>query len=183
MLSLCPTPYLPPSLHPQVPLTYKTLSVLFNYKRTVEDFRKCGPSGHNPYGFSHVSNCVGNTDDFKANGGEHCEESAAPVKCGDGSCQPDYISCLKVLSTRELRSQRASKMDSHERLSRKHWTDTAYARLLTEREWEFNQEGMVAPKKPTNAKNDGGRKKRKKSKANMNPGMGLRRVPLPPHDD
>jgi hypothetical protein len=126
---------------------------------------------------------VGNTDDFKANGGEHCEESAAPVKCGDGSCQPDYISCLKVLSTRELRSQRASKMDSHERLSRKHWTDTAYARLLTEREWEFNQEGMVAPKKPTNAKNDGGRKKRKKSKANMNPGMGLRRVPLPPHDD
>lgn len=42
---------------------------------------------------------------------------------------------------------------------------------------------MVAPKKPTNAKNDGGRKKRKKSKANMNPGMGLRRVPLPPHDD
>jgi hypothetical protein len=169
-----------------VPLTYKTLSVLFNYKRTVEDFRKCGPSGHNPYGFSHVSNCVGNTDDFKANGGEHCDESAAPVKCGDGSCQPDYISCLKVLSIRELRSQRASKLDSHERLAQKHWTDTEYARLLTEREWEFNREGMISPKKPAGAGNDRKgkkKKKKKKSKQNMNPGMGLRRVPLPPQDD
>ena len=44
-----------------VPLTYKTLSVLFNYKRTVEDFRKCGPSGHNPYGFQHINACIGET--------------------------------------------------------------------------------------------------------------------------
>ena len=167
----------------QVPLTYKTLSVLFNYKRTVEDFRKCGPSGHNPYGFSHVSNCVGNTEDFKRNGGDHCDESEAPVKCGDGSCQPDYISCLKVLSIREIRSKRAYKVDSNERLAQKHWTDTAYARLLTEREWEYNQEGMIAPKKTDISEFDRVKKKNKKTKQNMNPGMGLRRVPLPPHDE
>ena len=46
----------------QVPLTYKTLSVLFNYKRTVEDFRKCGPSTGNPYGFGHIGSCVGGSD-------------------------------------------------------------------------------------------------------------------------
>ena len=167
-----------------VPLTYKTLSVLFNYKRTVEDFRKCGPSGHNPYGFSHVSNCVGNTDDFRANGGDKCEESSAPVKCGDGSCQPDYISCLKVLSLRELRLKQSNKVGSQEKLARKHWTDTAYARLLTNREWEFNDDGMIAPKRSSDAAvgTSKKRKHKKKTKQNMNPGMGLRRVPLPPQD-
>ena len=63
-----------------VPLTYKTLSVLFNYKRTVEDFRRCGPSTGNAYGFSHVGNCVGGSD-FKSNGGSKCDESTYPVKC------------------------------------------------------------------------------------------------------
>ena len=37
-----------------LPLTYKLLSVLFNYKRTIEDFRRCGPTGTNPYGFGSV---------------------------------------------------------------------------------------------------------------------------------
>ena len=54
-------------------MTYKTLSVLFNYKRTVEDFRKCGPSTGNPYGFGHIGSCVGGGD-FKRNGGDKCEE-------------------------------------------------------------------------------------------------------------
>ena len=130
-----------------VPLTYKTLSVLFNYKRTVEDFRKCGPSGHNPYGFSHVSSCIGGGNDFSRHGGVKCEESEAPVKCGDGSCQPDYISCLKVLSIRELKKRKASKLDEHQRMANKHWTDIAYNQLLTEREWEFDGNGMKPPKK------------------------------------
>ena len=71
-------------------------------------------------------------------------------------------------------------MDSHEPWH-KNIGPTPYARLLTDREWEFNGDGMIAPKKPT--PNDNARAKtKKKSKKNMNPGMGLRRVPLPPHD-
>jgi hypothetical protein len=127
-----------------VPLTYKTLSVLFNYKRTVEDFHKCGPSGHNPYGFSHISSCVGITAGFFAHGGDKCDDSSAPVKCGDGSCQPDYISCLKVLSANELKGQRDKSRDAHEIQAR---VDSAYAQLLAEKEWEFDMKGLRIPSK------------------------------------
>ena len=125
-----------------VPLTYKMLSVLFNYKRTVEDFRKCGPSGHNPYGFSHISSCVGNTAGFFQHGGKKCDDSSAPVKCGDGSCQPDYISCLKVLSVTELNKQASIHRDAHERQARE---DSAYTQLLTNKEWEFDSKGLRIP--------------------------------------
>ena len=75
-------------------------------ERTVEDFKRCGPSSHNDYGFPHINSCVGsekNKKDFlRLSGGNHkCKESNAPVPCGDGSCQSDYISCLTVLSKLE----------------------------------------------------------------------------------
>ena len=72
------------------------LQVLFNYKRTVEDFKKCGGKGSNPYGFPFVSECVG--------GGAFagpCKDTARPVACGDSSCQSDYVSCLRAVSAGE----------------------------------------------------------------------------------
>merc|ERR1711871_1803354 len=83
---------------------YQIMSVLFNYKRTVEDFKRCLPKGHNDYGFAHISDCVGGkmNEIFKKKGGKKCKESSHPVPCGDGSCQTDYISCLKVMSKIEL---------------------------------------------------------------------------------
>lgn len=70
---------------------YQILSVLMNYKRTVTDFEKCGLKGGNPYGFSHVSECIKST---KFSG--PCEEPEKPVACGDGQCHSDYISCLRA---------------------------------------------------------------------------------------
>lgn len=61
--------------------------------------------------------------DFKSNGGDKCEESSAPVKCGDGSCQPDYISCLKILSLKELKKKRKLQMNTHEIISKKRLED------------------------------------------------------------
>jgi len=72
---------------------YEVMEVLFNYKRTLEDFKKCGAKGSNPYGFPFVSECVGGAD-FTG----PCKDSAAPVACGDGTCKSDYISCLRSMS-------------------------------------------------------------------------------------
>eukprot|EP00753_Platysulcus_tardus_P015960 PLAT5353.1.p1 GENE.PLAT5353.1~~PLAT5353.1.p1 ORF type:complete len:1003 (-),score=555.10 PLAT5353.1:96-2963(-) len=74
-----------------LPHTYQLMEVLFNYKRTVEDFKKCGPRGSNPYNFPYVSECVGSS--FTG----PCPDSALPVPCGDGTCQSDYISCLRAI--------------------------------------------------------------------------------------
>jgi hypothetical protein len=79
-----------------VPHAYEVMEVLFNYKRTVEDFRRCGSKAGNPYNFPFVSDCVGG-------GGFSgpCKDSRAPVPCGDGSCRSDYVSCLRALSAGE----------------------------------------------------------------------------------
>ena len=119
-----------------VPLTYRVLSVLFNYKRTVEDFKRCGPSSHNSYGFPHINSCVGGKikTDFVRNGGKKCEESNAPVPCGDGSCQSDYISCLKVLSKMERtkRKRAAPKI-----------TKSSLLEMWRKKEWTFSNKGVV----------------------------------------
>jgi hypothetical protein len=62
-----------------------------NYKRTVEDFKKCGSKASTVYGLPFVSDCVGNSDlNLK------CDDLAYPVPCSDGVCHSDYISCLRV---------------------------------------------------------------------------------------
>ena len=75
------------------------MEVLFNYKRTVEDFKQCGGKAGNPYNFPFVSECVGPSD--AANG--PCKDSSAPVPCGDGTCRSDYVACLRALSDAERR--------------------------------------------------------------------------------
>jgi hypothetical protein len=75
---------------------YQVMEVLFNYKRTLEDFKACKGKGSNPYGFPFVSECVG--------GGSFsgpCSDSRAPVPCGDGTCHSDYVSCLRSISAQE----------------------------------------------------------------------------------
>jgi hypothetical protein len=79
-----------------VPHAYEIMEVLFNYKRTVEDFKKCAAKGSNPYGFPFVSDCVGGHG-FTG----PCKDSAFPVPCADNTCQSDYVSCLRSLSKRD----------------------------------------------------------------------------------
>lgn len=67
------------------------MSVLMNYKRTVEDFKKCGSKASTIYGLPYVSDCVGGADR-----GLSCQDLALPVPCADGNCHSDYISCLRV---------------------------------------------------------------------------------------
>ena len=84
-----------------VRLVYQVLSVLYNYKRTVDDFEKCGRKGKNgPYNFPHVSECVGSWFEGP------CDDSARPVPCGDGTCHTDYISCLRSLSDKVMEKKR-----------------------------------------------------------------------------
>jgi hypothetical protein len=82
-----------------VPRAYEVMEVLFNYKRTVEDFKECGGKAGNPYNFPFVSECVGPSD----SGNGPCRDSAAPVPCGDGTCRSDYVACLRALSDRARR--------------------------------------------------------------------------------
>lgn len=76
---------------------YQVMAVLMNYKRTVEDFKRCGRKASTLYGFSFVSDCVG-----EANGAASAvscgDDASKPVPCADGECHSDYISCLKSLS-------------------------------------------------------------------------------------
>ena len=76
-----------------VPHAYQVMSVLMNYKRTVKDFEHCGDKASTPYGFGLISDCV--KSEFKG----PCEDPALIVPCSTkvGSCQPDYISCLKAI--------------------------------------------------------------------------------------
>ncbi|GMI41549.1 hypothetical protein TeGR_g14316 [Tetraparma gracilis] len=81
-----------------VPHAYQVLTVLMNYRRTVMDFDKCGGKAKTPYGFGFVSDCVGS--DY--NGA--CEDPALPVPCATkkGSCQSDFISCLRAIGEEDL---------------------------------------------------------------------------------
>ena len=80
-----------------VPHAYQVMSVLMNYKRTVRDFEHCGDKASTPYGFSFISDCV------KGEFTGPCDDPAAVVACQTkvGSCQPDYISCLKAIVAEE----------------------------------------------------------------------------------
>jgi hypothetical protein len=119
-----------------VPLAYQTMSVLMNYKRTVEDFGECGTKAGNPYNFPFLSDCVRVGYDKSS---PKCEDPAKPVGCKDGACRPDYISCLKaIVSAEEERGTPAMK-SLHDKLSKLKATE-----LLVEKgEFSFNHDGFV----------------------------------------
>ena len=77
-----------------IPKTYLLMAVLMNYKRTVEDFKRCGSKASTVYGLPYVSDCVGGSSLSKT---LKCPDMKEPVPCGDGKCHTDYISCLKSL--------------------------------------------------------------------------------------
>jgi hypothetical protein len=104
-----------------IPKAYRVMSVLMNYKRTVEDFKRCGSKAPTVYGLPYVSDCVGSNAVYHekaegetghrfgwghVDGAEQkteklkCPELNKPVPCGDGACHTDYISCLRSLSER-----------------------------------------------------------------------------------
>lgn len=120
-----------------VPMTYRILSVLFNYKRTVEDFQKCGQKAKTGYGFGLVSDCVAGAWQGP------CTESDKPIACPDETCQPDYISCLRALVRKE---ELTAGLSPEQRAARATASKTA---ALLERvklgEWEFGSAGAVVP--------------------------------------
>ena len=115
-----------------IPKAYRVMTVLMNYKRTVEDFKRCGSKAPTVYGLPYVSDCVGSNARYHASqrsaGAERrfgwgysdssgaegkgpekliCDELSTPVPCDDGRCHTDYISCLRSLSVQanELSAQ------------------------------------------------------------------------------
>lgn len=92
-----------------VPHAFEIMEVLFNYKRTIEDLKKCGEKARVRYNFPFVSDCVGSAE-FEG----PCKGSQYPVPCGDGNCHSNYISCLRSMvkhssikeSTREIAQTR-----------------------------------------------------------------------------
>jgi hypothetical protein len=53
----------PPSLPSCCPHCSQVISVLMNYKRTVEDFRRCGGKAPTVYGLAFISDCVASTSE------------------------------------------------------------------------------------------------------------------------
>ena len=89
-----------------VPKAYRVMAVLMNYKRTVEDFRRCEEKAQTLYNLPFVSDCVGQRS-FRYGLHSHttgksnvvkCDDLETPVPCADGTCHSDYISCLRSLS-------------------------------------------------------------------------------------
>uniref|UniRef100_A0A7S0SUE0 Uncharacterized protein n=1 Tax=Chromulina nebulosa TaxID=96789 RepID=A0A7S0SUE0_9STRA len=76
-----------------IPKAYQIMSVLMNYKRTVEDFKRCGAKSSTVYGLPYVSDCIGKVDSSLK-----CSDMKKPVPCGDGTCHSDYISCLRSMA-------------------------------------------------------------------------------------
>ena len=128
---------------------YQIMEVLFNYKRTVQDFAKCGPKSSNPYNFPFVSDCVGSQ--FRG----PCKDPVFPVPCGDGTCQTDYVACLRAMSKKEL--ARSSRHKSHRGptalkdvlapaalgLGDGGAPSTAKPKHLRSGEWRFDRTGLV----------------------------------------
>jgi hypothetical protein len=79
-----------------LPKAYQIMTVLMNYKRTVEDFKRCGSKASTVYGLPFVSDCVAPTSLTNV---PNCgTDLRYPVPCGDGHCHSDYISCLRSLA-------------------------------------------------------------------------------------
>ena len=81
-----------------IPKAYQVISVLMNYKRTVEDFKRCGKKSNTVYGLAFISDCVG--EQRFGSKAISCPNLKLPVPCGDGTCHSDYISCLRAYSDR-----------------------------------------------------------------------------------
>ena len=76
---------------------FETMEVLFNYKRTLEDLKRCGPKAKVLYGFPFVSDCVGSSYIGP------CKNNSLPVPCGDGTCRSDFVDCLRAMSLLEIK--------------------------------------------------------------------------------
>jgi hypothetical protein len=73
-----------------LPYAYQILFALMNYKRTIQDFRKCGPNGKVDNGFPWLADCVENP----AFSGP-CKDEQAPVACADGQCKATFVQCIR----------------------------------------------------------------------------------------
>ena len=118
---------------------YQVMEVLFNYKRTLEDFKRCGPKGGNPYNFPFVSECVKAIDGAPpppAAASAPCSDSRNPVRCADGVCRSDYVACHRALSAKERLTEGRKAMS---------WAVTQYAVATAGRAAGGDGSGADAP--------------------------------------
>ena len=84
-----------------VPMAYQVMEVLMNYKRTVEDFKRCDSHAHTGGWLpqdktSHISECVYSSFDGP------CKDPGKPVPCSDQQCHHTYVDCLRAIYELEL---------------------------------------------------------------------------------
>jgi len=89
-----------------IPYTYQVILALMNYKRTIQDFGKCGPNYQVTYNFPYVGDCVGTQkgSTFKT----PCKNPSLPVPCADGECKANFVECLRDLRELEITKDKAS---------------------------------------------------------------------------
>lgn len=139
----------------QVANVYRVLSVLYNYKRTVSDFGKCGEKAKTQYNFGFVSDCVGveSSDDDAIFSWDpvqvkeepkdeplikppkKCPSSKYPVPCPDGNCHTDYITCLRAME-----KQNQILGNPQQQKEQKKYEETKY--LQSNDIWTFDSKGI-----------------------------------------
>lgn len=126
--------------------SYQIMTVLMNYKRTVEDFKRCGNKAPTVYGLPYVSDCVSSSFDKRL----HCDDLKRPVPCADGECHTDYISCLKSLSNsaESLISQQEEQQEWAQAMSKHQALPPSLAAAREVEQWQQKQQdGVVAAMK------------------------------------
>ena len=68
-----------------------TLQTHKQNKRSLTQYNADNPV----YNFDVISDCVGSL--FKG----PCKDTQYPIPCGDGTCQSDYISCLRAIQQKD----------------------------------------------------------------------------------
>ena len=92
------------------------MQVLMNYKRTVEDFKRCDARASTSGGWlpqsmtGHLSECVSSSYTGP------CKDPSKPVPCGDHTCRSTYVACLRAIY--ELEAQEKAKVAEEEATAR-----------------------------------------------------------------
>jgi hypothetical protein len=94
-----------------LPFTYKVVLALMNYKRTLDDFGKCGGNFAAKYGVNYVGDCVISDSGEISKISEKCNEDF-PVPCADGECKTSFIQCMRDLEKKKINIRKSKSFNS-----------------------------------------------------------------------
>ena len=84
------------SFDEKLEMAYKLVLALMNYKRTLEDFEKCGENYQTKQGVTIVGDCIVYDKEKIDQIATKCTDDL-PIPCLDGECKVNYIECLRDL--------------------------------------------------------------------------------------